>query len=96
MEMPVVKQECAIEGLVMNSAMDESSNVTTMARLLLCEAEQGGLMSRDTLVRLESRNEVPPCSNVGEWRPQSGGRSSRWCKEEDRDDEMRILRKSKN
>ncbi|KAF3519818.1 hypothetical protein DY000_02063704 [Brassica cretica] len=28
---------------------------------------------QSTAVRLESGQEAPPCSIVGEWRPQSGG-----------------------
>ena len=54
----------------------------TTASLLQCKAEHGGLMSIDTTVRLESGQEAPLCSIAGEWRPHSGGRSSRSSKRE--------------
>ncbi|KAF3505748.1 hypothetical protein F2Q69_00009246 [Brassica cretica] len=78
--MPVMKQERAIEVWSRTQlwvAMDESSDVTMIARLLMCEAEHGGLMGRDTAVRLESRQDVPPCSIAGEWRPKKRTETAR-------------------
>lgn len=57
-------------------------DVTATARPLRREAENGGLMSRDTAVRFESGQEAPPCLIAGEWRRQSGGWSSRSSKGE--------------